>query len=443
MDWHAKQTIIVAIAQALFSSESAGQRGTLAQLRNIAGYSKVTEKAYGNLNSWEPFLKTVTHAHVVSAAIDYFGFTLPVKKKEKMQGAGGAEEEKKEDEREKTKTDQAKADGKPDEGLRVTGKPTRNWAKPPPGTNPQEWYTLQLTKFMRSYVRPGDLRQPGARHENRVKGRLDSENDEDMDDDHDLAKGCDGKIFARRQKAAELDKAVTGVRNYQSNVMWYGLFLEVWNDAVHQGDGDRVIRNWKVALLIFRTWGRHKYAHEAFLQQADMLGMESERVAEMMKWSRFWNGKGKRGCCISLDLHIEHLNKIVKEEIRHLGANFMENGSDGKQIRTGLVQLAHRLTNVAKRYDEVHSVKPKTGHHTDSKHSTRVEAMVRELVDGAVWNPKAGSHHNSFRNMQPSPFHALDSDDMNRWMTSKIHKLSNIQFLDRYRRGEVNNPSSM
>ena len=40
--------------------------------------------------------------------------------------------------------------------------------------------------------------------------------------------------------------------------------------------------------------------------------MLSEREAEQLKWSRFVNTIGRKGCNISCDLHIEHLNCRLK-----------------------------------------------------------------------------------------------------------------------------------
>ena len=43
--------------------------------------------------------------------------------------------------------------------------------------------------------------------------------------------------------------------------------------------------------------------------------------AEQLIWSRFVNTSGVRGRNISLDLHLEHLNQVVKNTIQGLGAN--------------------------------------------------------------------------------------------------------------------------
>ncbi len=47
----------------------------------------------------------------------------------------------------------------------------------------------------------------------------------------------------------------------------------------------------------------------------------SPQLAEQLKWSRFINNHGKCGRNISMDLHMEHLNRLCKTAIEGLGAN--------------------------------------------------------------------------------------------------------------------------
>ena len=43
--------------------------------------------------------------------------------------------------------------------------------------------------------------------------------------------------------------------------------------------------------------------------------------AELMLWGRFINNEGGQGCNIPADLHMEHLNCLIKDAVGHLGAN--------------------------------------------------------------------------------------------------------------------------
>jgi L1 cell adhesion molecule like protein len=48
------------------------------------------------------------------------------------------------------------------------------------------------------------------------------------------------------------------------------------------------------------------------------------RQVMQVKYSRFVNVHGRQGCNIPCDLHMEHLNRIVKICIKCLGANKTE-----------------------------------------------------------------------------------------------------------------------
>ena len=46
----------------------------------------------------------------------------------------------------------------------------------------------------------------------------------------------------------------------------------------------------------------------------------SQADAETLIWNRFINVHGKPGCNIPQNLHMEHLNRIVKEAVKGLGS---------------------------------------------------------------------------------------------------------------------------
>ena len=51
--------------------------------------------------------------------------------------------------------------------------------------------------------------------------------------------------------------------NYQKALLDYGMVILNFFDAISEGDGDRVIRNWKFLLLyLYHGKGSYKYALE-------------------------------------------------------------------------------------------------------------------------------------------------------------------------------------
>jgi hypothetical protein len=65
----------------------------------------------------------------------------------------------------------------------------------------------------------------------------------------------------------EIHEEVTSddMYNYQKALMEYGMVILNFFDAISEGDGSRVIRNWKFLLLYFHHDGKssNKYALEA------------------------------------------------------------------------------------------------------------------------------------------------------------------------------------
>ena len=112
------------------------------------------------------------------------------------------------------------------------------------------------------------------------------------------------------------------------SLLWFGFY-----DSIKEGDGERVKRYWKFMLLLFKASKRRNYAVEA----ANFLINETlypPRLKNQMLWSRFVNVKGRQGCNIPLDLHMEHMNRRVKAALRNLNSNVTPNSIDriGKSI---------------------------------------------------------------------------------------------------------------
>lgn len=101
------------------------------------------------------------------------------------------------------------------------------------------------------------------------------------------------------------------------------LGLVWWNyyDAIKEGDGLRVMRIWKYLMVIFKLTGHRNYAKEAALLLVQYNYMSSERVAAQLMLSRFVNTKGRVGCNIPCDLHLEHLNRRLKGIISKMESN--------------------------------------------------------------------------------------------------------------------------
>ena len=111
---------------------------------------------------------------------------------------------------------------------------------------------------------------------------------------------------------------------YGKEVLSLGLLYMEYHNAIKEGDGLRVLLCWKYLLMIFKASQRKNYSIEAFNLLCQYFYYLSLQLAQQLLYSRFVNVHGRVGCNIPCDLHMEHLNRIVKETMQHLGANKTE-----------------------------------------------------------------------------------------------------------------------
>ena len=98
-------------------------------------------------------------------------------------------------------------------------------------------------------------------------------------------------------------------------------------DAIKEGDGARIMRQYKYIMLYCKANGSHstKYALECLYQFSVVLGLLSQRDSERFVWNPPDNNTGKKGDNIPLDEDTEHDNYAIKQSIRNLGPNVTEN----------------------------------------------------------------------------------------------------------------------
>ena len=111
--------------------------------------------------------------------------------------------------------------------------------------------------------------------------------------------------------------------SYQCSFLEYAMLVRNFQDAVSEGDGDRLIRCWKFSLLYLKNDGStsRKYALEALYLLCQIYAILSPRAAHRLIWDRFFKSKYGLGGNIPLDLALEHLNRFLKIVVRNIGHN--------------------------------------------------------------------------------------------------------------------------
>ena len=113
---------------------------------------------------------------------------------------------------------------------------------------------------------------------------------------------------SRKKNGEKADNCRVGISNYACSFLADLLFVEEMVDAVHEGDGDRMMTVTKYLLLYFRSTGHRNYALECINTIAQVRSLLSECNAYCLKWCRFVNRTGKPGRNHSCDLGMQLSN---------------------------------------------------------------------------------------------------------------------------------------
>ena len=114
-----------------------------------------------------------------------------------------------------------------------------------------------------------------------------------------------------------------GVYNYARVLRHHASLVVEFSDAWREGDGERIMCCWRIFLLHFHANNRYKYALEALRIQFQ-LKILPPYLVHNLTWVRFINTHGSLGLNKPCDLHNGHVNKLFKNAIGHMGANFTE-----------------------------------------------------------------------------------------------------------------------
>ena len=226
-------------------------------------------------------------------------------------------------------------------------------------------------------------------------------------------------VLSRDHASESVRKAAPdGVFNYASSVLNDGLLLLEFQDAIKEGDGVRILRCWKVFLMYF-FYARHKnYQLEAFHLLAQVSAAASQRIAHQLTWSCVVNTHGGKGKNIPLDLHMEHLNRVVKDNVATLGANVAESSilQCGRSLK--------RLMDTCSNFDEQLKVGQPHSSHTRASTTSDEALIMKELTETArVFDYTPGRIHPSFRNIHPSIAEHIDTQKLIQWLAKKKKEL--------------------
>ena len=199
--------------------------------------------------------------------------------------------------------------------------------------------------------------------------------------------------------------------NYHNGKLRFGLILFEFNDAVQEGDGQRLHDLYKLALLLYKSGGHSKYACAVLLHLVKIEALCSEFEAFRLLWNRFYNENGQPGGNISLDLKKEQLHKVLKTMWRASGTNLNQTSAS----RTAPENLQRLLQSI----ENDGGLHQRKGHRSKGNNTEAVLQVVSDLMQIKAFNfiPGRGGHP-SFPDF-PSSIINLDYRDLHKWMCDK------------------------
>ena len=167
--------------------------------------------------------------------------------------------------------------------------------------------------------------------------------------------------------------------NYTNEVFSLGLFLQEFIDAVHEGDGGRILRYWKFMLLLFKGSNKTKYSIEAFNLLSQYHFILSGQLSKQLLWSRTVNVHGQPGKNIPMDLHMEHINRDFKNAIGKLGLNTIDKSLEriGKALKL--------LNEILHNYDTTTGIPIESAYHTFKSTTTDLNKVIKQLQCSRVF----------------------------------------------------------
>lgn len=369
----------------MYKTSSAGDPGTLYQLKCKLNRKDVNEKVTKAFHGCESFFSTVLDGYVVYAAMEYFGMASP--------------------------------DDTPSKNLPRRG--------PEGNSSLFEKVGEMVDKFVLLEVQP---------ETELLEDALQDQSDESHTCYRCRYPGCDKMyVHEKRRNNHEINvhgmriedhqpdrsppnpKDEDGIFNYSHNILKTGLLLRDLQDATKEGDGGRMEYLWKFLMLMFKVCGKTKYALAAIRLHAQLNALLTPREAHSLRWNRTINLKGGVGRNVAIDQVMEHNVRETKDLMYAHGANL--NFSSAQTYSRASNPVKDTINN----FDHENKLRKESSKHKRTKDGD-IYVVVNTLHEVDALNEITGRTHRGIGTIPKDPISALNFKDLNAWLSK--HKKS-------------------
>ena len=212
--------------------------------------------------------------------------------------------------------------------------------------------------------------------------------------------------------AAAQNSSNDSVFAYAVDVLSMCLIWHAFRDAVMEGDGDRIIRYWKLLAVIFRQEKHYNYSNEAVNLVMQTLLLSPRQVSEL-KWSRTVNTNGRIGKNIPVDLHMEHLNRRLKIMMRNLGSNISPKTTEHAAKALAIID------SVQSQFLRDTSISHEKDYHSIPSSSKDMLMMVQQLTTDKVFKAQENRQHTVYKDHVPL-LDSINWNNIQKWIKERI-----------------------
>ena len=184
------------------------------------------------------------------------------------------------------------------------------------------------------------------------------------------------------------------VHAYAVDFLTTGLLWQGFHDAIRCGDGDRILVYWKFLIVIFKKEHHHNYAKEGFLLLGQSLLSSARKVAKL-KWCHTVNTHGRAGKNIPVDLHMEHLNRKLKDMMHNLGSNITPESVQRMSKALGAV------SDICSNFEETTNISAESNFHSRPSLEKDLVQIQEQLEKEQVFEIKQYREHQGFKKYKP------------------------------------------
>ncbi len=218
------------------------------------------------------------------------------------------------------------------------------------------------------------------------------------------------------RSSLEKTEAKDDIFNYNCSLLTDGFLFMNFLDAIGEGDGERIMRQYKYIMLYCKADGSHstKYALECLYQFFLVHALLSPTDSERFVWNRSVNNSCHKGTNIPLDLDVEHSNNFVKQGIKNLGPNVTENAVS----RISCAESATRA--IVENLDENIRRLARSGRHGSSSEDKDLKELVKRAVEEDIFTQHEIRSYKEFPGLKRNRLEDFDASELLRWIN--MHK---------------------